>query len=169
MTFIKPYPAYPTEAVYQREPPTDLPTVVLQERGESRLAYLAGDMDSSYWRLDNPDLGRQLINIIKWVIGDKNPVSLEGEGLMEVIAWETVPGFAIHMVNYNGPNAFRGKMRKPVTLGPQVVKFTLPRNVKIRTVSLLRAGRPLPFRQVGRTVDMTVPAVGSYEVVALEI
>jgi hypothetical protein len=169
MTFIEPYPAYPTEAVYMREPPTHLPTVVLQQKGQSRLAYLAGDMDASFWRLDNHDLGRQLLNTIQWVIGDTNPVSVEGEGLIEVIAWETEPGFAIHMVNYNGPNAFRGKMRKPITLGPQSVRLTLPRDVKIKTATLLRAGKPVHFQQQGRTVHLTVPSVGSYEVVAFEV
>ena len=68
------------------------------------------------------------------------------------------------MVNYNGPNAYRGKMRKPVPLGPQIVQFKLPRAVTIKKASLLRAEKPLAFRQHGSTVEFTVPAVGSYEV-----
>jgi hypothetical protein len=169
MTFINPYPTYPTEAVYMREPPTNSPSVVLREKGKSRLAYLSGDMDASYWRLDNWDLGRQLLNTIQWVMGDNNPVTIEGEGLMEVYAWETEPGFALHMVNYNGPNAFRGKMRKVVSLGPQTVRMVLPRDVTIRKASLLRAEKPLTFQQHGRVITFTVSAVGSYEVAALEV
>ena len=168
MTFINPYPGYPTEAVYMREPPTNSQSVVLQERGKSRLAYLPGDVDASYWRLDNWDLGRQLLNTIQWVLGDRNPVKVEGEGLLDVCAWETEAGFALHFVNYNGPNAFRGKMRKPVTLGPQKVRLELPRDVRIKRASLLRAEKPLPFQQQGRTVEFTVPSIGSYEVAALE-
>ena len=169
MTLIKPYPPYPTEEVYMRDPPTDIPTVVVREKGPSRLAYLAGDMDASYWRHDNWDLGRQLINTINWMLGDKNPISVKGEGLMEVFAWETEPGFALHMVNYNSPNAYRGKMRKAMTLGPQAVEMTLPRDVKIKKASLLRAETPLRFEQHGRRVTFTVPSVGSYEVAALEV
>lgn len=169
MTFIDPYPTYPPEAVHMRKPPTNLPSVVLQEKGKARLAYLSGDMDASHWRLDNWDLGRQLLNTIQWVLGDKNSVKVEGEGLMEIFAWETEPGFALHMINYNSPNAYRGKMRKPVTLGPQTVRFELPRNVTIKKASLLRAESPLTFKQHGRVVEFTVPAVGSYEIAALEI
>jgi hypothetical protein len=169
MTFIDPYPTYPTEAVYMREPPTDSPSIVLQQKGKSRLAYLSGDMDASYWRLDNWDLGRQLLNTVRWVLGEGNPVTIEGEGLMEVFAWETEPGFALHMVNYNGPNAYRGVMRRVVKLGPQTVRFELPRDVKVQTASLLRAGAPLQFRQQGRVVSFTVSAVGSYEVIAFEV
>ena len=169
MTMINPYPVYPPEAVYMRESPTDSPSVVLREKGKARLAYLSGDMDASYWRLDNVDLGRQLLNTIQWILRNGNPVTVKGEGLMEVCAWETEPGFAVHMVNYNGPNAFRGRMRTPIALGPQQVRLQLPRDVKIKAASLLRAETPVKFEQHGRTVELTVPSVGMYEVVALEV
>lgn len=169
LTFIKPYPAYPTEEVYMREAPSDLPSVVLREKGRSRLAYLAGDMDASFWRLDNRDLERQLLNTIEWVLHGTNPISIQGEGLMEVFAWETEPGFALHMVNYNGPNAYRGKMRQLIPLGPQKVQITLPRDVVIRKATLLRAEAPITFQQHGRRLEFSVPSVGPYEVVALEV
>jgi hypothetical protein len=169
MTYIRPYPVYPPEAVYAREDPTNMPSVVLREAGKSRLAYFAGDMDATYWRTDNVDLGRQLLNAVQWLIGDNNSVHVQGEGLMEVIAWETEPGFAVHMLNYNCPNAFRGRMRKPVALGNQTVRVQLPREVKIKTASLLRAETKVEFKQTGRIVELTVPSVKIYEVVALEI
>jgi hypothetical protein len=169
MTFIEPYPTYPPEAVYPRQTPTDHPSVVMREAGGSRLVYFAGDMDASYWRLDNADLERQLINAVRWVVRDNNPVEVKGEGLMEVIGWETDAGFAIHLLNYNGPNAFRGRMRRPVTLGQQAVRVKLPRDVRIKDASLLRAEKKVGFQQKGRTVDLVVPTVGIYEVIALEV
>jgi hypothetical protein len=169
MTYIRPYPVYPPEAVFAREEPTDMPSVVLRELGKSRLVYFAGDMDATYWRTDNADLGRQLLNAVQWLMGDKNSVHVQGEGLMEVIAWETEPGFAVHMLNYNGPNAFRGRMRQPVALGNQTVRVRLPREVKIKTASLLRAETNIQFKQTGRIVELTVPSIKIYEVVALEV
>ncbi|HXE08186.1 MAG TPA: alpha-amylase family protein [Acidobacteriaceae bacterium] len=168
MTFINAYPGYPTETVYQREPPTDLPTIVAREQGASRFCYLAGDTDASFYRLDNGDLARQMLNAVNWTLNGKAGVNIAGDGLMEVTAWETEPGFALHMVNYNGPNAYRGKMRKLLPLGPQTVRMELPRDVRIQRASLLRAEKPLPFRQNGRIVEFTVPSVGAYEVAALE-
>jgi hypothetical protein len=146
-----------------------MPSVVLREAGTSRLAYFAGDMDATYWRTDNVDLGRQLLNAVQWLMGDNNSVHVQGEGLMEVIAWETEPGFAVHMLNYNGPNAFRGRMRRPVTLGNQSFLVQLPREVKIKTASLLRAETNVQFKQTGRIVELTVPSIEIYEVVALEV
>jgi hypothetical protein len=115
------------------------------------------------------DLGRQLLNAVQWLMGDNNSVHVQGEGLMEVIAWETEPGFAVQMLNYNGPNAFRGRMRRPVTLGNQSVRVQLPREVKIKTASLLRAETNVQFKQTGRIVELTVPSIKIYEVVALEV
>jgi hypothetical protein len=126
-------------------------------------------MDATYWRTDNIDLGRQLLNAVQWLMGDNNSVRVQGEGLMEVIAWETEPGFAIHLLNYNGPNAFRGRMRKPVALGSQTVRVRLPREVKIKTASLLRAETNVQFNQTGLIVELTVPSIEIYEVVALEV
>jgi hypothetical protein len=169
MTFINPYPGYPTETVYQREPPTNLPTIVVRESGPSRFCYLAGDTDASFHRLDNGDLARQMLNAVEWTLNGKGGVIVAGDGLMEVTAWETEPGFALHMVNYNGPNAYRGKMRKLLPLGPQTVRMELPRDIHIQRASLLRAEKPLPFRQTGRMIEFTVPSVGAYEVAALEV
>jgi hypothetical protein len=126
-------------------------------------------MDATYWRLDNPDIGRLLVNTIRWQLNGNVPVSVDGDGLMEVIAWQTQPGYAIHLLNYNGPNAFRGHMRKLIPLGPQVVRVTLPSVKPIRAVRLLRAGGTATFRQSDRTIEVSVPSVDLHEVVALEV
>ena len=169
MTFIKPYPVYPPEAVYQREPPSDIPALMSREVGNSRLVYMAGDVGSSFWRLDNMDLGRQMSNAMRWLLKGNNAVDVEGDGLMEVIGWETQRGFAVHLLNYNGANAFRGHMRKPVALTAQKVRIKLPSEKKIRQASLLHAGTTIAFQQTGNQVSLTVPKVEMYEVVALEI
>lgn len=169
MTFIKPYPVYPPEAVYQREPPSDIPAMVSRESGSSRLVYIAGDVDRSFWRLDNMDLGRQMTNAVRWLLKERNAVDVEGDGLMEVIPWETQQGFAVHLLNYNGANAFRGHMRKPVALTSQQVRVVFPEEKKIRRASLLHAGTTVAFQQKGNYVSLIVPKVEMYEVVALEI
>jgi hypothetical protein len=169
LTFIDPYPVYPPEAVYQRTPPSDRPAVVLQQKAGGRHAYFAGDMDATYWRLDNPDIGQLLVNTIHWQLGDDRPIGVTGEGMMEVIAWQTRPGFAIHLLNYNGPNAFRGHMRKLVPLGPQTVRVTVPDGARVRTARLLRAGTTVDIRRDGRAIEIVVPRVDLHEVVALEV
>jgi hypothetical protein len=88
---------------------------------------------------------------------------------MEVIAWETEPGFAVHMLDYNCLNAFRGRLREPVALGTQTVRIQLRGEVKIKTASLRRAETKVDFKLTRLIVELIVPSVKIYEVLALEI
>jgi hypothetical protein len=58
--------------------------------------------------------------------------------LIEVFAWETEAGLAVHVLNYTNPN-----------------------------VELLRAAKNLPFRAAGGSIEFTIPSIGDYEVAAL--
>jgi hypothetical protein len=164
---IENYPFYPPEAVYQRKAPSERPALVTRTVGSSRLAYMAGDVDASFWRFDNPDLGRLIGNTVRWLLAGQVSVSVAGDGLMEVLAWQTRAGFAVHMLNYNGPNAFRGHMRSPLDLGEQKVRIVLPEGAAPSNARLLWANAPVPFVRSGNAVELTVPKVGPYEVLAI--
>src|SRR5579871_324691 len=97
------YPAYPPEMVYAPSEPAPEPAIVLRDRGQSRLAYIPGDIDRSFWRSGNPDLSRLLQNVITWLVHGRPPVRVSGEGVLELFAWETEPGFALHLLNYTTP------------------------------------------------------------------
>lgn len=169
MTYIDPYAIYPTAMVYPKTPFPEQPSMVLRENGKARLAYLAGDMDATLWRFDIPDLSRQIIDTIKWLLRDKVRASVTGEGLIEVIGWRTNGGYAIHLLNYTGPHAFRGFMRSPVNPGAQSLRLTLSDDRPIRRADLLWEKKPVEFHQSGRLLNLTVPKLGLYEVVALEV
>ena len=87
--------------------------------------------------------------------------------MAEVFAWETEPGYALHILNYNNPNMTRGFVRRFYAIGPQQVEFDVTAGKKVSGVRALRAGRSLPFKQSGRTVRFEVPSVIDYEVIAL--
>jgi hypothetical protein len=167
LSVIKPYPAYPPEMVYTNEPRTEEPAVVIREKGSSRLVYFPGDIERSCWRSGNTDLSLLLQNAVRWLLRGASPVSVAGEGMAEIFAWETEPGFAVHVVNYNNPNMTRGWVRRHYPLGPQQVRMELPEGVKVSRVEALRAETGLSFRQVGRLVEFTIPRIVDYEVAGL--
>jgi hypothetical protein len=166
LTVVPYYPAFPPEMVFPRTPRTDQPAVVLRQNGRSRLAYFAGDVDRTFWRSGNPDLGLLLQNTVRWLRGGDRPaVSLEGDGVVEAFAWETEPGYALHLLNYTNPNMTRGFVRKFYPVGPQRAEFRVAR--RIRAVRTLRSPRDLRFTQDDEMVRFEVPSVTDYEVVAL--
>jgi Hypothetical glycosyl hydrolase 6/Trehalose utilisation len=166
LTVLPPFPGFPPELVYPPAAQTDQPAVVLTERGTSRLVYLAGDIDRSYWHSQNPDLSRLLVNAIRWMCPDA-PLTVTGKGLAEVIAWKTKPGYAVHILNYANPQTLRGMYTEAYPLGPQTVKMTLPAGFKVSGVHLLAAGTKLSVTRSGNAIEFAVPGIEEYEVATI--
>ncbi|HEY3219887.1 MAG TPA: alpha-amylase family protein, partial [Gemmatimonadales bacterium] len=125
LTVVPNYPAFPPEMVFPRTPRTTEPAVVLREQGGSRIAYFAGDVDRTFWRSGHPDLARVLQNTVRWLLHEvPGPVTIAGDGIVEAFAWETEPGYALHVINYTNPNMTRPFITRFYPIGPQQVRFT---------------------------------------------
>ena len=168
LSVVPHYPPFPPEMVYPRVRQTEDPAAIFRDQDGSRIVYFPGDICRSYWRSGNPDLSRLLINAVRWILKQQAPpASVQGNGLLETFAWETEPGFALHILNYSNPNAFRPFVSQLYPVGPLQAQVQVPRNRKINSVRALRGGKTLPFRNVEGTLSFEVPSVADYEVVAL--
>jgi len=168
MTAVGPYPAYPTEVVYTEQMRTNEPALVLREIGPSRLVYFPGDIGRTFWRSGHQDPLRLISNGLDWMLRGRRPLAVAGDGLVELFAWETRAGFAIHLLNMNNPALHRASIQRHSPIGPQRVRFQMPDGAPpVKRVELLRAGAPISFAQKGRTVAFTVPKVVDYEVAAI--
>jgi hypothetical protein len=143
--------------------------VVLRESGSSRLAYFPGDIERTFWLTGHGDLLRLLLNTIHWITQDEAVINVDGDGFVELFAWETKPGYAIHLLNYTNPNAHHGWLSTVYPLGPQTVSLTLPRGVKVDSVKLLRSEGTIPFRLEDSVLRFTIPRVDEYEVAAVTV
>jgi hypothetical protein len=159
--------AYPPELSYPPQPHSTEPAVVLRQTSEGRLAYFPGDIERTMWSSGHTDLSHLLQNTIRWVVGEGTPVAVKGRGLIEVLAWETEPGFAVHVLNYTNPNAHRGWVREFYPIGEQKVSFVLPPGRRVRRVELLRAEKEIPYHTSGGVVEFTIPSIEDYEVAAV--
>jgi hypothetical protein len=167
LTVVPGFVAYPPELAYPTASHTDEPAAVLQEKGKSRVAYFSGDVERTMWISGHTDLSRLLRNTVNWILRAEHPVSVQGSGLVETFAWETEPGYALHLLNYTNPNAHRGWFREFYPIGEQRVRFELPRDRKVTRVELLRAEKSIPFRRTDRGIEFTIPGVTDYEVAAI--
>ena len=94
-------------------------------------------------------------------------ITVEGEGYVEIFAWETEPGFALHILNYNNPNMTRASIRQYFPIGEQKVRMELPNNTNIAKAELLRAGKALPIKQTGNLIEFVIPSIEDFEIAAL--
>jgi hypothetical protein len=112
-------------------------------------------------------LSRLLQNLIRWVTRDEQPISVHGTGLVECFAYETEPGFALHILNYTNPNTHRGLIREFYPIGAQQISFEVPAGRTVSRVQLLKAGSNVPFQRANNRIEFTIPSVTEYEVAAL--
>jgi hypothetical protein len=169
LTVVPGFVRYPPELAYPPVPQTDEPAVVLREDGASRLAWISGDVERTWWLTGQGDLLRLIHNTIRWVTRDERMVSVEGPGFIEMFCWETAPGYAVHLLNYSNANAFHGWMQSVEPLGPQRVSMKLPAAVRVQSVELLRAERHVPFHLEDHVLQFTVPSLEDYEVAAVTV
>jgi hypothetical protein len=154
--------------VYPRTRRTDQPAAIFRQQGAARIAYFSGDVDRTFLRSGHPDFSRLLINSIHWLLnGQPLPATVEGSGMLELFAWETEPGFALHILNYTNPRMAHPFISQFYPTGPLQARFQMPDGRKIASIRALRATRDLSFKQSAGTVTFEVPSVVDYEVIAM--
>lgn len=169
LTVVPGFVQYPPELAYPPTPHTNEPAVVVREKGSSRIAYFPGDIERTIWLTGHGDLARLLSNTIRWITRDEAMVHVGGAGFLEMFAWETNPGYAVHLLNYTNPNAHHGWMNSVYALGPQVVSMKLPSGVEAKSVELLRAGTSVPLRVESEVLRFTIPRIDDYEIAAITV
>ncbi|HTD24654.1 MAG TPA: alpha-amylase family protein [Terriglobales bacterium] len=168
LSVVPAYPAFPPEMVYPRTPHTSEPAAIFRELGSSRIAFFPGDVDRTCWRSGNTDLSLLLQNAIHWVQGAEPPiVSVVGDGVIELFAWETERGYALHLLNYTNPNMTRGYVRRFYPVGPFEVRFKVGDGRPVRSVQALRSDRTVKFQQQAGTITFETPTIEDYEVLGL--
>jgi hypothetical protein len=169
LTVVPGFVQYPPELAYPPVSHTDELAVVLREDDRSRLAYFPGDIERTFWLTGHGDLLRLLHNTIRLLTQDEALIHVDGDGFLELFAWETGPGYAIHLLNYTNPNAHHGWLSTVYPVGPQTVSMTLPSGVQVKAVDLLSANKSIPFRLEGPKLRFRVPRVDDYEIAAVSV
>ncbi len=166
LTRIPPFPAFPPEFVYRESNKTTGPSVVICD-GNSRVVYFPSDVDRTFWRSWNRDLGRLLSNAVRWAGRDDNDAKVHGDGLLDIFYWETEPGLALHLVNYTTPALMKGPAREMSVVGKQEVRLRLPHGFHRGKAVTLSNGQEISIRTEGSEALVTIPQVGEYEVLAI--
>jgi len=167
LTVVPGFVRYPPELAYPPVSHTQEPAVVLRESGQSRTAWLAGDVERTYWITGHGDLLRLLHNTIRWVTHNESPITVDGPGFLEMFCWETQPGYAVHLLNYSNANAFHGWLQSVDPVGEQRISMKLPAGIRVKSVELLKAEHTVPFHFDDQLLSFTIPSVGDYEVAAI--
>lgn len=168
LTFVPPFPTYPPETAWMREPRTDIPGLVLSEHGKSRVAYMPADVDRRYAREHLPDHARLLANVIRWAAADRIPLSVEGTGLIDCHLYQQPGRTILHVVNLTSEATWQAPLDELIRVGPFKIALPVPpAQSKPRARLLVAGGSPAVEIASGRA-SLEIASILDHEVVVLE-
>lgn len=168
LTFIPPFPIYPPETAWMRQPKTDIPALALRTADGSRVAYLPADLDRRYANENLPDHADLLGNLIRWAARGRIPLELRGAGLIDCHLYRQPGRVILHLVNLTNAGAWRGPVDELTPVGPLQVRVQMPPEVRGHRGECLVAGRRIAVAVRGNWAEFDVRSVLDHEVVAIE-
>lgn len=142
LTYVPPVPLSPPEAVWLREPRTDVAGLVLREKaGGSRVAHLAADVDRRFARDHLPEHGDLLANLVRWALRDELPLHVTGKGLVDCELYRQGGRLILHVVNLTNAGTWRAPVHELIPIGPLEVAVRVPAGLAPRRVRSLVTGR----------------------------
>lgn len=162
-TYVPPFPVYPPETAWMREPKTDTPAIVINSFGKGRVVYLAADIDRRYSKDHLPDHARLLKNLALWASGGRIPVRVEGPGLVDCHLYRQGNRLILHLVNLTNDTAWRGPIHELLPVGP----FRVHVRAASPAVKLLVSKAAVQARSRGEGIEFTVGSISDHEVAVI--
>jgi hypothetical protein len=169
LTLVPSYPDLPMEEVYPRQPKTDIPAIYLSDSGKSRVVYLPWDVDRTFWEVMCVDHGKIMRNSVEWAANEEKPVTVTGQGVLDVTVWRQRDSMTVHMVNLTNPMMMKGPFRELIPIGEQRVRVRLPQGKEARKVQFLVSEQVPRVREISGVVEVTVPSILLHEVLAIDL
>jgi hypothetical protein len=167
-TYVPPFPIYPPEFSWMREPQTDWPAIAAgTPAGSGRVCYLAADLDRSYGRTHLPDQGDVLSAAVRWAAGDTLPLQVEGPGYLQCAVYRQAERMIVQLVNLSGANAYPGYVEEWLPVGPIRVAVRLQGSHCPVAASLRVAGGTATVSRDGDWAIVELPSLTSHELLVL--
>jgi hypothetical protein len=165
LTFVPPFPIYPPETAWMREPKTNIPGLIVNitER-QSRVAFLPADIDRRFYRDNLSDHGDLLANLVRWTAKGSFPLVVEGRGLIDCHLYHQSTRMILHLVNLTNPGAWRQPVDELIPIGPVRVSLKLSEDVHGQRLRLLVSGKKASLSVSKGWCHFQIPSLLDHEV-----
>lgn len=168
LQIVPPYPDLPMEAVFPPPIGTNNPGVYIRESDRSRVVYFPGDIDRTFWEALDVDHAKLLRNAVVWATNETAPVSVDGQGVVDISVWGQRNSMTVHLVNLTNPMMMKGPVREVIPIANQALRIQIPEGRRVTQAKLLVAGKSVAFRTEQRMILLDVPSIAVHEVIALD-
>ena len=140
LTFIPPFPIFPPETAWMREPRTTIPGLVISDSRPGRVVFLPADIDRRFAIDHLPDHGDLLANLVRWAARGDLPLEVRGRGLIDCELYRQPGRLILHLVNLTSAGAWRPPVDELIPVGPFQIRVRLPEGVRPTTMKRLVSG-----------------------------
>ena len=168
MTYVPPFPIYPPETAWMRQPSTSIPGLILNgTAGGDRVAFLPADLDRRFGHDNLPDHGNLLANLVRWAAREDIPLTVEGPGLVDCHLYRQSNRIILHLVNLTNAGTWRAPVDELIPIGPMRVKLQLPPGVSPEKPRLLVSNEIVHLTRRDRWVVFQIRSILDHELVVL--
>ncbi|MBK8084890.1 MAG: family 10 glycosylhydrolase [Devosia sp.] len=165
--FVPDFPDLPMEEVYPRAAPQGAAVVLREHAGGGRTVYFPWNIGGIFWEVLALDHGRLIANAVRWALGKRPAVEVEGKAVLDIAVRHNADGMAVVLNNLANPMMMKGPIREAYPVGPLAVTVAVPGGKRLAGARLLVSDRPaLASLRDGR-VTIDVPGIETLEVVHL--
>jgi Hypothetical glycosyl hydrolase 6 len=168
LTFIPALPGFPPEVSWMRQPKTDIPGLVLKEKGKANIAYFPAEIDSRYGKDHLPDHANLLANTVRWSGGDDSRVlDVRGPGLLDCHLYSQRDCFVLHIINLSNEAAWKAPVEELIPVGPLNVSVKLAGGVRGHSAQSLVSRLQISATASDGWTRFEVPSVRDHEVIVI--
>jgi hypothetical protein len=165
LTFVPPFPTYPPETAWMRQPTSDIPGLVLSEHGKARVAYMPANIDRRYASQHLPDHGNLLANIVRWAASEDIPLAVAGPGLIDCHLYRQAGRTILHLVNLTSAGTWRAPVDELIPVGPLRVSVRVAGAKSTARLLVSKTARPVSVNRGEATLE--VPSILDHELLVI--
>ena len=167
LTYVPPFPIYPPETSWMREPRTSIAGLIMNTKtSRGRVAFLPADVDRRFGSDHLPDQGRLLSNLARWAVGGQLPLRITGPGFIDCRYYRQSNRCILHLVNLTAGEA-SAPVDELIAVGPLKIEIKVPEYVRERTARLLVAGTKIKGSLHAGTLTLTLQSLFDHEVIVI--
>jgi hypothetical protein len=169
LTFVPPFPIYPPETAWMRQPKTDIAGLIINSTASgARIALLPADLDRRFARDYLPDHGDLLANLVRWVTKDNIPLSITGPGLIDCHLYRQQRRAILHIVNLTSAGTWRQPVHELIPVGPLKIELKLAKKLSASHGQLLVANNKVHITSTRDSIQCQLKSIPDHEVVVIE-
>ena len=167
---IPPFPIYPPETSWMRQPESDLPGIVYrQHQSGAKIVCFAADIDRCFGRYYLPDHGNLLANTVEWTLGSNKAFSLKTNGVIDCHLYSQEEKLILHLINLSGEGFRRPPLHQILPVAGVTVEIGRQLIKSAGTVTSRVLGQKnIAFVNKNNSVQININEIKDHELLVIE-